>query len=76
MNRTDDAERQVEGSEAFEGRDHIVVGIGRDELGPYWSTLDQMLAPISLESALKSREWYREQHPEWDVRIYRVEEVK
>jgi hypothetical protein len=35
-----------------------------------------MLAPITLESALKSREWHREQHPDWDVRIYRLEEVK
>jgi hypothetical protein len=69
-------EKHAGGNEAFEGRDHIVVGIGRDELGPYWSPLGQMLAPVSLESALKNREWYRENHPDWDVKIYRIEEVK
>jgi hypothetical protein len=57
-------------------RDHIVVGIGSDAHGPYWSTLGQNIAPVTLESALKSRAWYTEQHPEWDVRIYRIEEVK
>jgi hypothetical protein len=76
MDHAADAGKQAEGSNAFEGRDHIVVGIGRDELGPYWSALGEILAPITLESAVKSREWHREQHPDWDVRIYRLEEVK
>jgi hypothetical protein len=56
-------------------RDHIVVGIGNDGFGPYWSTLGQNLAPVTLESALRSRQWYRDNHPGWDVRIYRIEEV-
>lgn len=76
MDRTEGAERHSGGTEVFEGRDHIVVGIGRDELGTCWSTLGQMLAPVSLESALKSRDWHSENHPDWDVKIYRIEEVK
>jgi hypothetical protein len=76
MDKTDGGEKPPESIAAFEGRDHIVVGIGRDELGPYWSTLGEMLAPVSFDSALKNREWYRENHPEWDVKIYRIEEVK
>ncbi len=59
----------------FASRDHIVVGIGTDEYGPYWSNLGQNIAPVSLESALKSRSWYKHEHPSWDVRIYRIEEV-
>lgn len=40
--------------EEFEMRDHIVVGIGRDELGPFWSALGQALAPTIRESATSS----------------------
>lgn len=57
-------------------RDHIVIGIDQDQYGPFWSTLGQNLYPVSLESARKSRDWYREEHPDWDVRIFRIEEVK
>jgi hypothetical protein len=59
-----------------EMRDHIVIGIDRDKFGPFWSTLGQNLYPIALESARKSRDWYLGEHPDWDVRIFRIEEVK
>lgn len=66
---------EFEPGSPFADRDHIVVGIGNDEHGPFWSTLGQNLAPVTLESARKSRDWFKEQQPNWDVRIYRIEEV-
>lgn len=67
---------QAKPEPAFGDRDHIVVGIGQDEHGSFWSTLGQNLAPVTLASARSSRDWYREEHPDWDVRIYRIEEVE
>lgn len=63
-------------AEPFAGRDHIVVGIGHDHLGPYWSDLGQGITPVTRDAAIRSLDWYREQHPDWDVRIFRIEEVE
>lgn len=59
----------------FEGRDHIVVGIGWDEHGPFWSDLSLGITPVTLETAIKNQAWHREHNPRWDVRIFRIEEV-
>jgi hypothetical protein len=61
-----------------EEKDHVVLGHGEfhEKLKPFWSHMDGSRIEMKTKAeASEELDWHRENNPDFDVRVFRLEPV-